>query len=57
MYVQRWTSLPPRPRHDVAGPSLNLDLFKAEVLVCCKTGLGDADVEAHSGPMEEEPAT
>jgi hypothetical protein len=46
---------PPRPRHDVAGPSLDMDLFKAET--CCEAGPGGADVAAHSGPMEGEPAT
>ena len=30
-YVWRGTSRPPRPRPDDAGPSLNMDLFKAEV--------------------------
>ncbi len=29
-YVRRRTSRPSRPRHDVAGQSLHLDLFKAE---------------------------
>ena len=54
--VRRRTSRAPRPRHDVAaGPSLNMDLFKAEV--GGEAGLGGADVAAHSGPMEEEPAT
>ncbi len=56
-YVWRGTSRPPRPRHDVAGPSLNMDLFTAEI--------GDeAGPEAlmwrrYSGQMarEEEPAT
>jgi hypothetical protein len=43
------------PRHDVAVPSLNMDLFKAEV--GGEAGLGGADVAAHSCPMEEEPAT
>ncbi len=46
-YVWRWTSSPPRPRHDVAGQSLNVDLFKAKI--CGKAGpgsLGGADVAA-----------
>ena len=51
----RWTSRPTRPRHDVAGPSLNVDLFIAEV--GGEAGLGAADVAAHGGPMEKEPAT
>ena len=51
----RWTSRPTRPRHDVAGPSLNVDLFIAEV--GGEAGLGYADVAAHGSPMEKEPAT
>ncbi len=44
--LRRWTSCrPTRPRHDVAGPSLNVDLFIAEV--GCEAGLGGADVAAH----------
>ncbi len=46
---------PTSPRHDVAGPSLNVDLFIAEV--GGEAGLGGADVAAHGGPMEKEPAT
>ncbi len=46
---------PPCPSHDVAGQSLNMDLFKAEI--SSKAGLGGADVAAHSGPVEEELAT
>jgi len=42
----------PRPRHDVAGPSLNVDLFIAEVGPGGEAGLGGADVAAHGGPME-----
>jgi hypothetical protein len=42
----RGTSCPSRPRHDVAGPSLNMDLSKDKVLG--EAGLGDADVTAHS---------
>ena len=53
--LRRWTSRPTRPRHDVAGPSLNVDLFIAEV--GGEAGLGGADVAAHGGPMEKEPAT
>ena len=55
MYVLRWPSRSPRPRHDVAGPSLNMDLLKAKV--GGEAGLGGADVAAHTGPMEEEPTT
>jgi len=42
--LRRWTSRPTRPRHDVAGPSLNVDLFIAEV--GGEAGLGGADVAA-----------
>ncbi len=49
------SSRSPRPRHDVAVLSLNMDLFKAKV--GSEAGLGGADVAAHSSPMEEEPAT
>ncbi len=45
---------PSRPRHDVAGQGL-MDLFKTEP--SSEAGLGGADVAAHSGPMEKEPAT
>ncbi len=48
--LRRRTSRPTRPRHDVAGQSLNVDLFIAEV--GCESGLGGADVAAHGGPME-----
>ncbi len=54
-YVRRRTGRPPRPSHEVAGPSLNMDLLKAEI--SSVASLGGADVAAHSGPMEEEPAT
>ncbi len=54
-YVQRRTSHPSRPRLDVAGPSLHMDLFKTEP--SGEAGLGGADVVAHSFPMEEEPVT
>ena len=53
-YVQRRTSRPTRPRHDVAGPSLHMDLFKTEPSGDSEAGLGGADVAAHSCPMEEE---
>ena len=55
LIVLRGTSRPTRPRHHVAWPNLNVDLFKAEV--GGEAGLGGADVVAHSGPMEKEPAT
>ena len=45
-YVWRRTSRPPSPRHHVAGPSLDMDLPKAEI--GSKAGLGT---------MEEQPAT
>ncbi len=54
-YVWRRTSRPTRPRHDVAGPSLHMDLFKSKP--SGEAVLGGADVAAHSSPMEEEPAT
>ena len=52
-YVWRRTTRPTRPRHDVAGQGLHMDLFKAG----SEAGLGGADVAANPGPMEEEPAT
>ncbi len=54
-YVLFGTSGPPRPCHDIAGQSLNMDLFKAEV--GCEAGLGGADVVMHSSLIEEQPAT
>ena len=47
-YVSGWrrTSRPPSPRHHVAGPSLDMDLPKAEI-----------GGEAGLGTMEEQPAT
>ena len=54
-YVLRRTSRPTRPRHDVAGPSLHLNLLKAET--GGEAELRGADVAAHSCPMEEQPAT
>ena len=44
-YVWRRTSRPPSPRHHVAGPSLDMDLLKAEI--GCEAGLGTADVAEH----------
>ena len=55
MYVWRRTTRPTRLSHDVAGQSLHMDLFKAET--GSEAGLGGADVAAHSGLMEKEPAT
>ena len=49
-YVRRGTSRPTRPCHDVAGPSLNMDLFKAEVVVHSGTQL-------HPSPPLTGPAT
>ena len=54
-YVRRRTSRPTSPRHNVAGPSLHMDLFKTET--GSEAGLRGADVAAHSGLMKEEPAT
>ncbi len=54
-YIGCRTSRPTRPRHDVAGQGLHMDLFKAET--CSEAGLGGADVAEHSGLMEKEPAT
>ena len=39
-YVRRRTSRPTRPRHDVAGPSLHMDLFKAKTGGGAGQGLG-----------------
>ena len=39
-YVRRRTSRPTRPRHDVAGPSLRMDLFKAKTGGGAGQGLG-----------------
>ena len=40
MYVRRRTSRPTRPRHDVAEPSLPMDLFKAKTGGGAGQGLG-----------------
>ncbi len=53
--VLRRTSRPTRPRHDVSGQGLHMDLFKAET--GSEAGLGGADVAVNRGPMEEESAT
>ncbi len=55
MYVLSGTSSPPSPSHNVAGPSFDMDIFKAET--GGEAGLGGADVAAHSGQMEEQLAT
>ena len=55
-YVWRRPSSPPRPHHDFAWPSLNMDLSKVKVGCDSEAG-GGADVAAHSGPIEEQPAT
>ena len=57
-YVWRRPSRPPRPRHDVAWLSLNMDLSQSQG----RRRLGSrrrrhSDVAAHSGPFEEQPAT
>ncbi len=54
-YVRRRTSSAPRPRHDVAGPCINVDLCEAEV--CSEASLGGADVAEHSCQIEKQPAT
>ncbi len=54
-YVRRRTSRPPSPSHHFAGPSLDIDLLKAEI--GGEAGLGTADVADHCSPMEEQPAT
>ena len=54
-HVRRRTGSPPRPRHDVAGPRINSNLFEA--VVSGEAGLGGADVAARSGTIEEQPAT
>ena len=54
-YVWCRISRPTRPRTDVAGQGLHMDLFKAKT--GSEAGLGGADVAANPGPMEEEPAT
>jgi hypothetical protein len=45
----------PCSSHDVAGPSINIDLCEAEV--CSEASLGGADVAAHSSPIEIQSAT
>ncbi len=40
MYFRRKTSRSPRPRHDVASQSINMDLFEAEVCALCKLEAG-----------------
>ena len=54
-YVSRRTSHAPRPRHDVAGQCINMDLCEAEV--SCEASLGGADVAARSCQIEIQPAT
>ena len=54
-YVRRRTSRAPRPRHDVTGQSIDIDLLEAEI--CSEASLGGADVAANSGPIEEKPST
>ncbi len=44
-YVLRRTSRPPSPRQHIAGPSLDIDLLKAEI--GGEAGLGTADVADH----------
>ena len=56
-YVRRRTSRAPRPRHDVAGPSIDTDLFDSEAEIRCEASLGGADVAANSCLIEEQPTT
>ncbi len=53
-YVWCGNRSPPRPLHDVAWQSLNMDLFKAEV--SSEASLGGAEVVALSIKTEEQPA-
>ncbi len=64
MYSSTWrlvTSVqpsPPLPHHDVAGQSLDMDLFNLKAKTGGEAGLGGADVAVHSSQMDgEEPAT
>ena len=41
----------PLPHHDVAGPSLYMDLFNLKAETGGEAGLGGADVAVHSGPI------
>ena len=53
-YVRRRPSHAPRPSHDVAGPSINMDLVEAEVHR--EAGLPGAGAAAlQPGPIEEQP--
>ena len=52
-YVRRRTSRAPRPRHDVADPSIDIDLFEAEIRG--EASLGGADVAANSGRLRNSP--
>ncbi len=58
-YVLQGTSQAPRPRHDVTGQSLNMDLFqvKAKMGGEAGLGLGGANVSAHSSLIKEQPAS
>ena len=54
-YVWRWTRRAPGPGHDVASPGFHVNLFEATVRG--EAGFGGGNVAAHSGPIQEEPAT
>lgn len=54
-HVWRWTRRAPQPGHDVARPCIDTDLTEAEV--GGEAGFGGADVAAHCGPIEKQPAT
>jgi hypothetical protein len=55
MYIRCRTSSFPRPSHDITSQSINMDLFEAEIH--CEARLGGANVAAHSGQIEKQPAT
>ncbi len=55
--VWRWARCATRAGHDVAGPSINMDLCEAEVRCEAGLGPGGADVAAHSCQIEKQPAT
>ncbi len=57
-YVRCRTSRAPRPRHDIAGPCINMDLCEVEVRGEASLQVGGADVAAHScRQIEKQPAT
>ncbi len=48
-YIWRRTRRAPNPSHDVTGPSLDMDRFKADARG--EAGLGGGDMAVHSGPI------